>query len=100
MSYAFNYSGIEIDKNDGATSSGCDGYWYLYRVADFINYLKRNYDYESSDDIEDFNGKEGVIVFNDCGWNDATGHIDLFDGSDYSWRNNKFNQINCYFFLK
>ena len=89
MSYAFHYSGIEIDKNDGATSSGRDGYWYLYRVADFINYLKRNYDYESSDDIEDFNGKEGVIVFNDCGWNDATGHIDLFDGEsvegkDYS----------------
>ena len=34
-------------------------------------------------------GKRGVIVFNDCGWNNATGHIDLFDGvsvegSDYS----------------
>ena len=33
--------------------------------------------------------KELYIVFNDCGWNDATGHIDLFDGEsvegkDYS----------------
>ncbi len=89
MSYAFNYSGIIIEKNDGATSSGEDGYWYLYRVADFIKYLKNNYEYKSSDSIEDFNGEEGVIVFNDCGWNDATGHIDLFDGesvegTDYS----------------
>ena len=89
MSYAFNYSGIKIKQDDGATSSGGDGYWYLYRVADFINYLKRNYAYETSDNIDDFNGESGVIVFNDCGWKDATGHIDLFDGenvegNDYS----------------
>ena len=38
MSYAFNYSGIRINKNDGATVSGDDGYWYLYRVADFIKF--------------------------------------------------------------
>ena len=89
MSYAFNYSGITIKQNDGATSSGGDRYWYMYRVADFIKYLKRNYEYSSSKRIEDFKGKKGVIVFNDCGWKDATGHIDLFDGeyvegSDYS----------------
>ena len=88
MSYAFNYSGIKIDKNDGATSSGGDGYWYLYRVADFIKYLK-NKKYPCETDINSIKGQRGVIVFNDCGWNNATGHIDLFDGvsvegSDYS----------------
>ena len=89
MSYAFNYSGIKINQKDGATSSGDDGYWYMYRVKDFINYLEKNYDCDSSKDIDSFEGQQGVIVFNDCGWKDATGHIDLFDGknvegSDYS----------------
>ena len=44
---------------------------------------------EKATDISKFQGKKGVIVFEDCGWSDATGHVDLFDGSqvegsDYS----------------
>ena len=90
MSYAFNKSGKLISKNDGAVSSGEDKKWYLYRVKDFINFLKSNYtDYENATDISNFKGKTGVIVFEDCGWSDATGHVDLYDGdqvegSDYS----------------
>ena len=90
MSYAFNKSGKLISKTDGAVSSGEDKKWYLYRVKDFINFLKSNYtDYENATDISKFKGKTGVIVFEDCGWSDATGHVDLYDGdqvegSDYS----------------
>ena len=90
MSYAFNYSGKEIKKTDGTVSSGADKKWYLYRVKDFIKFLKNNYsNYETSSDISTFEGKKGVIVFEDCGWSDATGHVDLYDGSkvegsDYS----------------
>ena len=90
MSYAFNKSGKLISKTDGAVSSGKDKNWYLYRVADFINFLKSNYtDIEEETDISKFEGKKGVIVFKDCGWSDATGHVDLYDGnqvegSDYS----------------
>ena len=90
MSYAFNKSGKLISKNDGAVSSGEDKKWYLYRVKDFINFLKANYtDSEKVTDISKLQGKKGVIVFEDCGWSDATGHVDLYDGnqvegSDYS----------------
>ena len=62
----------------------------LYRVKDFINFLKSNYsDTETTTDISTFKGKKGVIVFEDCGWSDATGHVYLYDGSmvegsDYS----------------
>ena len=90
MSYAFNYSGKEIKKSDGNVSSGADKKWYLYRVNDFIKFLDSNYsDKEETTNIADFQGKKGVIVFKDCGWSDATGHVDLYDGnsvegSDYS----------------
>lgn len=90
MSYAFNYSGKEIKKSDGNVSSGADKKWYLYRVNDFINFLDANYsNKEETTNISTFQGKKGVIVFKDCGWSDATGHVDLYDGysvegSDYS----------------
>lgn len=95
MSYAFNYSGKEIKKTDGAVSSGEDKKWYMYRVNDFIKFLDANYtNKEETDDIENFKGKKGVIVFKDCGWTDATGHVDLYDGdsvegNDYSNRAKK-----------
>ena len=95
MSYAFNYSGKEIKKTDGAVSSGGDKKWYMYRVNDFIKFLDANYtNKKETDDIEDFKGKKGVIVFKDCGWTDATGHVDLYDGdsvegNDYSNRAKK-----------
>ena len=90
MSYAFNYSGKEIKKSDGNVSSGADKKWYLYRVNDFINFLDANYsNKEETTNISTFQGKKGVIVFKDCGWSDATGHVDLYDGdsvegTDYS----------------
>ena len=90
MSYAFNYSGKEIKKSDGNVSSGADKKWYMYRVNDFINFLDANYsNKEETTNISTFQGKKGVIVFKDCGWSDATGHVDLYDGysvegSDYS----------------
>lgn len=83
MSYAFNYSGKEIKKTDGAVSSGKDKKWYLYRVKDFKNFLNSNYsNKETSTNISSFKGKTGVIVFEDCGWSDATGHVDLYDGNE------------------
>lgn len=83
MSYAFNRSGNSISSNDGAVSSGADGSWYLYRVKDFITFVKKTINGASlsGNSAASFYGKKGVIVFSGCGWGDATGHIDLFDGS-------------------
>lgn len=29
---------------------------------------------------KDFKGKKGIIIFSDCNWRNATGHVDLFNG--------------------
>lgn len=31
---------------------------------------------------KDFRGKKGSIIFTDCNWTDASGHIDLFNGKE------------------
>ena len=86
MSYALIKSGITINRTDGATSSGEDGRWYLYRVDDVMKLFDRNIHtsvISSTQDnyLKDFNGKKGIIVFLSCNWADAAGHIDLFDGT-------------------
>lgn len=82
MSYAFNYSGINISKLDGAVSSGKDKKWYLYRVSDMIAFVKKTVGKAplKGRSVKDFSGKKGIIIFSGCGWSDATGHVDLFDG--------------------
>lgn len=82
LSYAFNYSGLSISSTDGAVSSGKDKKWYLFRVSDMRRFVER---YIGGRPIKgqkstDFSGKKGIIIFDNCGWNDASGHIDLFDG--------------------
>lgn len=84
MSYAFNASGVEIPKSTyGATSSGRDGKWYLYRVGDMENFVKAKIGGTpiTGTTAKDFAGKKGVIFFSGCNWGDATGHVDLFDGT-------------------
>jgi len=87
MSYAFNYSGEKIQFKKDKTVSGGDNYYYYYRVKDFKEFLENNY--SENKITKDFKDKKGVIIFEDCSWTDATGHIDLFDGkkvvgTDYS----------------
>ncbi len=83
MSYAFNYSGYPISSSDGAVSSGADGKWYLYRVSDMINFVKKTVGGTplKGTKASDFAGKKGVIIFTGCNWSDATGHVDLFNGT-------------------
>ena len=85
MSYCFNYGGYEFKQNEyGTTSSGGDGKFYIFRVKDFKSFLddkysKNKYTYNDKSKLD---GKKGVIVFEDCTFSDATGHLDLFDGSE------------------
>ena len=93
MSYAFNKAGDKIPHIEGETVSG-EGKkdWYIFRVRVFKTFLNgRNYNKISSDKqrkLSPFKNKKGIIVF-DVNFKDATGHVDLFNGSfvegkDYS----------------
>ncbi|AKU70285.1 type VI secretion system amidase effector protein Tae4 [Prevotella fusca] len=84
LSYAFNYSGLRISRLDGSVSSGKDRRWYLYRVEDVKKFVRRRIGGTpiKGHCAEDFKGKKGIIVFSDCCWSDATGHVDLFNGKE------------------
>lgn len=84
LSYAFNYSGLPISSYDGKVSSGRDKKWYLYRVEDMKNFIKKHIGGTpiKGQLSKDFRGKKGVIIFTDCNWNNAAGHIDLFNGKE------------------
>ena len=85
MSYAFNYGGYTFKNQEyGETSSGGDGKFYIFRVRNFKSFLddkfgNKKYIYT---DKSKFEGKKGVIVFEDCSFDDASGHVDLFDGNE------------------
>lgn len=73
-----------------STVKGGNGNRYAYRVAEVLKYLKEKLGpaqlkvkKNRGDGMpEVFKGKKGIIVFNDCGWSDATGHVDLWDGEN------------------
>lgn len=94
VSRAFNYSGHPIPKSatdEIATIRGADGLNYALRVREFTRYMRRKYGppgYEHSypppgggDIPPSFKGRQGVVVFEVDGWTDATGHVDLWNGS-------------------
>ncbi len=105
ISRAFNYSGhlIQGGLQNLSTISGDDGYWYAYRVREFSEYLVRTF---GNPDISvsrksgdasiprEFLGEQGVIVFEVDSWNDATGHMTLWNGwkcadDDCYWHRSK-----------
>jgi hypothetical protein len=100
LSRAFNYAGTDWRipygykyANQAAnpkvlnTVKGADGLRYAFRVAEFLKYLKekfgkpqiRVFKQRGEDMPHDFAGRRGIVVFNDCGWSDATGHVDLWN---------------------
>ena len=100
MSRAFNYAGREwripfghkyADQRAAPkilnTVKGADGLRYAFRVAEFLKYLKekfgkpqiRVFKARGEGMPAQFEGRRGIVVFNDCGWSDATGHVDLWD---------------------
>ena len=106
MSYAFNKAGIKIpyikDETVSVPNNGKKD-WYIFRVRVFKQFLKdKKYNYIASDKenkLKPFKGKKGVIVF-DCSFTDATGHVDLFNGSyvegtDYS-ESNQLKSLGLY----
>ena len=96
MSRSFNLSGFAIPKiqtlqPDGKprweTVTGIDGKWHILRVETFLSHiLQKEY---GKPDIEStlptaFSGTKGIMLFKVSTWTDATGHLDLWDGSKIS----------------
>lgn len=96
VSKALNYSlgsheipFFKTKNSDGKdvvqVSSGGKKLWYIYRVKSLIKYLTQTYGVPKYVDIkkykQELKGKKGIIIFEIKGWNDATGHADLWDGS-------------------
>lgn len=94
ISRAFNYSGQPIPRSSSdeiITIRGADRMNYALRVREFVRYLRRKYGRPALEhtypggnggEIPDgFAGRQGVIAFEVDGWNDATGHIDLWNGT-------------------
>ena len=90
VSRALNYAGDPVRLGRGAhVVSGKDQKWYAYRVAEFVTYMKNEYGPPTvvaraphgrpPTTKTAFMGKRGVIAFKVAGWNDATGHFDLWD---------------------
>ena len=87
MSYILNQSGVSIPRTLGKTVSGAEKKWYFFRVRDLIDFL--TYRWGSADLIlpfpvsrnEDMSARRGVILFEVSGWQDASGHASLWDGS-------------------
>ena len=100
MSRAFNYTSPDwhipfghkyVDQSAEPkvlnTIKGADGLRYAFRVAEFLKYLKekfgkpqiRVFKARGEGMPQQFAGRRGIVVFNDCGWSDATGHVDLWN---------------------
>lgn len=93
LSCAFNYAG-ETHQIPGpgnvyglSVVSGNDTKWYAYRVTEFAEYLRKRYGKPGvsvTGTLEEMQaaiaGKSGVVRFVVEGWNDASGHLDLWHG--------------------
>jgi hypothetical protein len=97
MSRALNYADAPVPRGpsmDAAglhTVTGSDKKNYGFRVAEFRNYLRKTYGAPTLDvttettmgvDPARFANKKGIIVFEVHTWTDATGHADLWNGTE------------------
>ncbi len=99
LSFALNYSGVEgfpVDRSLVGESKKINfitnkndpqkGFAYIYRVDEFANYMLKKYGKPQVWARRQDNpraavwGKKGIILFVVKGWDDATGHFDLWDG--------------------
>ena len=95
VSRSLNYAGWKIPKNRRGLSTwqGADKNHYVRSSRQLASYLKDvfgkpdlRYDADKKNPItqapQDFQGKKGIIFFRVTQWDDAAGHITLWDGND------------------
>ena len=85
--HALILSGFEISSAHGLnTAKGGNGKRYGFRVREFETYLRAEVGSPTttvaSPKASHFGGQQGIICFEVSGWADATGHFDLWNGSN------------------
>ena len=93
MSRGFNYTGYELPHGrDGLTVvSGTDEKWYAFRLRELVGWMIDELGPPSFDlrpggrttAPDEFARKPGIILF-DIAFGDATGHVDLWDGDQFT----------------
>lgn len=85
MSYVLNYTGVPVPRIGYAVVSGGDGKWYMYRVNDMMAFLERTFGAPDkkakTPKTTDFSGLRGLIVVKGNGWDNARGHVTLWNGA-------------------
>lgn len=86
MSYVLNKTEFPIRKDVRYKSvSGGDHMQYLFRVDDMIHYLEDTFGKPDkvvrSPKPTDFANMKGIIVVKGHGWDNAKGHVTLWDGA-------------------
>lgn len=84
MSYVLNYTGVPIPRAGYHVSSGADRKWYMYRVPEMMLFLERTFGTADATHqrptTQDFAGQQGILAVRGTGWNNAVGHVTLWDG--------------------
>jgi RHS repeat-associated protein len=80
MSRALNYGGYPITKQAG-TGSGADNKWYFYIVDALEKHIRKVFGPPDMTNVSagSVQMKKGIVLFRNCGWDDATGHFDLWN---------------------
>ncbi len=86
MSYVLNYSGVPIPaRSRYAVVTGDDHKAYMYRVNDMMDFLRATFgtpDLEvKSPRLSSFAGKQGILLIKGHGWQNARGHVTLWNGT-------------------
>jgi hypothetical protein len=87
VSRALNYGGDPVSSgySDVHTIRGGDGKRYAFRVSEFKSYMRHRYGPPSTQvaggKSSAVAGQQGIICFDVGIWSDASGHFDLWDGS-------------------
>lgn len=99
VSRALNMSGQPIPfiedigfrgKLESQVSSGANGRWHIFRVRQLVKYLNRQYGrpeiHGPGVHEQAVRHRKGIIVYEVHQWTDASGHADLWDGTQCLWK--------------
>jgi hypothetical protein len=100
--FAFNYSGAPISADISRHLRlnplvGADKHLYLFRVSEFRRYIERTLGAAPARATSGFNsafsGRRGIVAFTVKGWSDASGHIAVWDGSQFEEEHDDYRDL-------